>query len=506
MLQPNGSPALPHRPAAPWYHRFLSLRWRLAFVYIALFSIFVSVLSIFLYRSTADLLLNSGQMAFPQHVVEIRSQLLHDICDNNTLHQTNAILKQEPADDIDAIYLIDSSGRVTASNNSTLLNQPFPYIDHSFFSSPHPSVSKTFTGIERNGSSFNGLLVPLQAPPNCAVQNKLPPYLAIITSYSNERNTLRNILLLAGTASLLMIILGALVISLLTGVMLRPLQRVTRATQALAAGDLQQRVPIPEGDELGNLAASFNQMAERIEKTLEAYQASERRARRFVSDASHELRTPITSLRGFTEVLMRGAKDDPETAQRVLKLMKGEAERMSRLVGDLLTLARLDEGRVTEMENVDLVDVAIESVRQAKTRANPRCKIMLDMATQERLRVRANPELLKQMLALLLDNAVKYGCLPSNDKVLLRLDRKAHNALISVIDYGKGILPADLPHVFDRFYRGDHSSSAGGTPIIGAGLGLSIAIAIAQAHKGNITACSKPDKETVFTVTLPCLD
>src|SRR5947208_15348841 len=129
------------------------------------------------------------------------------------------------------------------------------------------------------------------------------------------------------------------------------------ATQAMALGDLQRRVKVPHSDdEIGALAASYNQMADRIEQLFEVQQASHRRTRRFVSDASHELRTPITSLRGFTEVLMRGAKDDPATAQRVLKLMKNEAERMTRLVNDLLMLARLDEEHPLELSDVDLVD------------------------------------------------------------------------------------------------------------------------------------------------------
>jgi signal transduction histidine kinase len=345
--------------------------------------------------------------------------------------------------------------------------------------------------------------------------------LVVLISYFVQHETLRNLLIVVGMATIIMIALGTIVIFFLTGIMLRPLRRMTDTVRAIALGDLKQRVRLAgpqSNDEIGTLAMSFNEMVDQVEHALEAREASERRAQRFVSDASHELRTPITSLRGFTEVLMRGAKDDPETAQRVLKLMKNEAERMTRLVNDLLTLARLDEGGPLNMTDVDLVDVAIEGVRQAKMLAIQRPddgrKVLLDLATQERLKVRADAERLKQMLLLLLDNAIKYGLAGPDGWIILRLDKQDDYATLEVINNGRGIAQEDLPHIFDRFYRGHHSapvhpngnssSSIGGPPIAGTGLGLSIAIAIAHAHTGDVTAYSEPDNETLFTVKLPC--
>jgi len=347
--------------------------------------------------------------------------------------------------------------------------------------------------------------------------------LVVLISYFVQHEALRNLLIVVGIVTIIMIALGTIVIFFLTGIMLRPLRRMTDTVRAIALGDLKQRVRLAgpqSNDEIGTLAMSFNEMVDQMEHALEAREASERRAQRFVSDASHELRTPITSLRGFTEVLMRGAKDDPETAQRVLKLMKNEAERMTRLVNDLLTLARLDEGGPLNMTDVDLVDVAIEGVRQAKMLATERPddgrKVLLDLATQERLKVRADAERLKHMLLLLLDNAVKYGRAGPDGWIIVRLDKQDGYVILEVINNGQGIAPEDLPHIFDRFYRGQHSapvrpdgnssSIPGGHPIAGTGLGLSIAIAIAHAHAGNVTAHSEPDKETVFTAKLPCTD
>jgi signal transduction histidine kinase len=347
--------------------------------------------------------------------------------------------------------------------------------------------------------------------------------LEVLISYFVQHAALRNLLIVVGIATIIMIAIGTIVIFFLTGIMLRPLRRMTDTVRAIALGDLKQRVQLTglqSNDEIDTLAMSFNEMVDQMEHALEAREASERRAQRFVSDASHELRTPITSLRGFTEVLMRGAKDDPETAQRVLKLMKNEAERMTRLVNDLLTLARLDQREPLNLSDVDLVDVAIEGVQQAKMlaaeRPNDERKVILDLATQERLKVRADVERLKQMLLLLLDNAVKYGRAGPDGWIIVRLERENGYGTIKVMNNGRGITQEDLPYIFDRFYRGQRfpitrpngssSSTASGPPIIGTGLGLSIAMAVAHAHSGEVTASSEPDKETVFTVKLPCVD
>jgi signal transduction histidine kinase len=498
----------PGRKRPRWFHPFFNLRWRLAFVYMALFGIFVAILSGLLYSSANALIYGNGHTAFPQRVVQLRKQFLHDICNNQTLVNAGNFIEQgDMPNDIDTIYVIDISGKVVASSNSNLVNQPFPYINQAFFSSYHPSTTRSFQVPNPAGNSRDGLLLPMHTPQNCS-RTSFMGYLAATTSYSLENATLRNLFMMIGVVAIFMILLGTGIIVFLTGYMLRPLRDMAAASQAIAHGDLQQRVRLPQSeDEVGTLARSFNAMAERIERAFQVQQESEHRAQRFVSDASHELRTPITSLRGFTEVLMRGAKDDPETAQRVLKLMKNEAERMTRLVNDLLTLARLDEGRALQIQDVDLVDIAVEGIQQAKTLAGDTCKVLLNLLTQERLKMQGDSERLKQMLLVLLENAIKYGCRAPEGKVVLVLDKQNEHALLQIIDNGPGIAPEDLPHIFDRFYRGQHTplSHAGGAPIAGTGLGLAIAIATARAHQGNITVSSTLNKKTVFTVTLPCL-
>jgi two-component system, OmpR family, sensor kinase len=489
----------------PWYAPLLSLRWRLAVVYSALFGIFVVLLSILLYSSTSNLLLSNAQAAFPTRARALRTLLVQEVCSTATPQTPANFIQQNMPSDVDHVYLLDKSGKVLASNDGSLLKQPFPYFSATFFANAPNNVEKSFPGPALSNATSTGLLFSLQPSQNCLSPQHLPAYIALITSYNDEQNTLRTILLMLGVTSALMIGLGALIISFFTGIMFKPLRQVTRATRALARGDLEQRVPLMQSkDEIADLAASFNQMADRIQQMFAAQQASERRAQRFVSDASHELRTPITSLRGFTEVLIRGAKDDPATAQHVLGLMKSEAERMTNLVNDLLTLARLDEGNIPAPDDIDLVDVAVECLQRARKQAPVEYKLALGLTTQERLKVHANGEQTKQMLQMLLDNALKYGCTGPQKKVVLQLDKKEHHAQLQVIDYGAGIAEDDLSHIFERFYRG-HNAVETPTRVPGTGLGLPIALAIAQAYQGTITVCSYPDQETIFTASFPCL-
>lgn len=492
---------------APWYSPLLSLRWRLAVVYSLLFSVFVALLSIFIYDATSHLLLRNAQATFPQRAQELRTLLIEEVCDTSPTKTFTTFLQQNTTNDIDTIYLLDKNGKVLASSDGSLLNRAFPYTNPSFFTSAAAALTHPFQKQSPGPLSSDGLLLPLQPPANCLTPQRLPSYMAVLTSYSNERDTQRDILLMLGATSVFMIATGALIISFFTGIMFRPLKQVTRATRALARGDLQQRVPLRHGhDEIETLAASFNQMADRIEQMFAAQQASEQRARRFVSDASHELRTPITSLRGFTEVLIRGAKDDPATAQRVLGMMKNEAERMTQLVNDLLALARLDEGHVPAPADLDLVAVAVECLQQARTQTPDGCRLALELATHQRLRIHANQEQIQQMLLILLQNALKYGCTGEQKRILLRLDKKVGHALVQVVDNGVGIAADDLPHIFDRFYRGENAHLSTSTPIPGTGLGLPIALAIAQAYQGTLTACSEANQETVFTASFQCVE
>jgi len=330
------------------------------------------------------------------------------------------------------------------------------------------------------------------------------------TTYAISHTTAQSVLFFSlQVAVFVLIAVGIFILFFLTNLLLRPLRRMSDAAQAITLGDLQQRERLQPlmkcDDEVSKIASSLTIMGEQLEQASQSQRSSEQRFRRLISDASHQLRTPLTSIRGFTEVLMRGAKDDPETANRVLKLIKSEAERMTRLVNDLLTLAHFDVEQDIEKQYVDLVDIAVEGVEQAKVLATDDRKITIYFATHERLGVRANADHLKQVLHILFDNALKYGRPAPEGWVRLQLDQQDGHALIQVIDNGKGIHADYLPHIFDRFYRGEHMPIYEAPWKIpqGTGLGLSIARAIVMAHKGSITVLSTPETETIFTVKLP---
>ncbi len=313
-----------------------------------------------------------------------------------------------------------------------------------------------------------------------------------------------------GLVALGAIVLGTLLAFFLNTLLLQSLWRVTDAAQAIATGDLKQRerlpLRLPPQDEIDRLAGSLNEMVTRLERAEELQLASELRFRRFFSDASHQLRTPLTSLRGFTEVLMRGAKDDPEMSTRVLKLMKSEAERMTLLINDLLILARLDDSRPIKKEYIDLLALATEEIEKARLRAKDTRPISLSILTEKRLDLKGDPERIHQLFFVLLDNALRYGRLAPEGTIRIELDREDEFSVIRVIDNGEGIASNDLAHIFDAFYRVQPKRNSHGTNPTGTGLGLTIAAAIVRAHAGTISVYSEPGKGTTFTVKLPCAE
>jgi signal transduction histidine kinase len=304
------------------------------------------------------------------------------------------------------------------------------------------------------------------------------------------------------------VVVGTALTWVVTTVLLRPLWRVTDAAQAIAIGDLEQRgrlpLRLPPQDEIDRLAGSLNEMATKLEYAQEMQHASEERFRRFFSDASHQLRTPLTSIRGFTELLMRGAKDDTEISKHILIRMKDENERMTHLVNDLLTIARLDDQHRLKLKYIDLIELAIESIEQTRTHAKDDRQIVLDIGTNARLGLQADHERIKQLLFILLDNALKYGRPSLEGKIILKLDKQDAQVVILVKDNGEGIAPEDLEHIFDAFYRGRHRRAT--TPSVGAGLGLTIASTIARVHNGTISVCSSAEQGTEFKVMLPSAD
>jgi two-component system OmpR family sensor kinase len=247
-------------------------------------------------------------------------------------------------------------------------------------------------------------------------------------------------------------------------------------------------------------------MLDRIQATIAERVRSETRLRHFAADASHELRTPLAAVSGYTEVLLLGAKDDPETAEHILRQMNGELARMNRLVGDLLTLARLEASLPMHVEALMVAPLLEGLVEETRLLAagSGRDLVVSEPRTEAAggLAVLADPDRLHQILLNLLHNAVKFT--PDGGRITIGAVRRNGTVAISVADTGPGIAAAELPLLFERFYRGDKARARGGdTRAGGAGLGLAIAQGLAQAQGGLIEVTSTPGAGSTFRVVLP---
>lgn len=277
---------------------------------------------------------------------------------------------------------------------------------------------------------------------------------------------------------------------------LRPLERIEDAAEHIAAGDLTERVPaFRSGTEIGRLAHALNGMLGQIERAFAARTDSEATLRRFVSDASHELRTPVAAIRGHAEMWRTGVNDDLDL---VMSRIESESVRMGDLVDDLLILARLDQARPLERRPVDLLSLATDAVVDAQA-LQPQRAIRLDA------RPGADPPLvvgdearLRQILANLLTNALAHT--PVDAPIEVRVRARDDRVEASVTDAGPGMPPEVVAKVFDRFYRADpgRTRDHGGT-----GLGLAIVKSLVEAHGGEVTCTSAPGRGTTFAISLP---
>lgn len=239
-----------------------------------------------------------------------------------------------------------------------------------------------------------------------------------------------------------------------------------------------------------------------VQKSTQPAEASMERMRQFMADAAHELRTPVTVLRNRADVTLQRERD-PAELTTAMRAMGDEADRLGRIVDDLMTIARADAGeRTVERRRVSLDDIALDAAEAARAMATAR-GVTLDAAEFEEAWVEGDVRLLHQLLMILLDNAIKFT--PRGGTVSFAVGMRDGHPVASVRDTGIGIAASDLPHIFDRFYRGDPARTRGSADAKagGAGLGLAIAQWIAGAHDAAIAVFSEPGKGSKFRVTFP---
>ncbi len=310
--------------------------------------------------------------------------------------------------------------------------------------------------------------------------------------------TLVNVMMGAAVAALGASIVAAV---LLAQWLTSPVRRLTQASRALAAGRLDVRVQ--EGLfgslELAELAHSFNDMAERLQESIDIISADRDRSRAFVADVSHELRTPIAALRTFNELLQEGAGDDPATREEFLEQSRHQIERLDWLAMNLLEQSKLDSGLVSlDLRVEDLRAVVESAIQQAQPVADRKGVDLVAHLPPEAVRQPHDPPRVGQVLANLIGNAIKFT--PSGGRVDVEVSATSGGARLSVSDTGVGIPPDEMPHVFDRFWRGARRPELRAS---GSGLGLSIVRSIVDMHDGMINITSSPDVGTRVTVDLP---
>lgn len=278
---------------------------------------------------------------------------------------------------------------------------------------------------------------------------------------------------------------------------LNPIDRITSAAQEISASDLHRRLNLKlPNDEVGRLAATFDDMLARLEDAFE-------RQKRFIADASHEMRTPLTILKGDVEVALNRPRSAGEYRQ-TLEMVNQTTDRLTALVEELFLLARTDNNQYPlELEQFNLSDLLTKEVANLMPRAIKK-KVALNLDAPDKLPIEADPAKLSRLFLNLIDNAIKYS--NAGDAVSVTADIKNGQVCVGIADNGPGIPPDHLAHLFERFYRADKARSrreSDASSSSGAGLGLSIAQWLAEAHNGHIEVASKVNEGTTFFVWLP---
>jgi two-component system OmpR family sensor kinase len=358
-----------------------------------------------------------------------------------------------------------------------------------FRDDPGPGGPRTYLtvgSVEAGGPSFRIRAEKLSDGSTLVVGNPL----------SDVESTLNTLLTVE-----IVVTVGALVVAGALGWWLvrrglRPLTEVQATADAITAGDLDRRVPGDDArTEVGHVALALNTMLTRIQSAFAERDATEAKLRRFVADASHELRTPLAAVSAYAELFERGARERPQDLARVISGIRVEADRMGRLVQDLLLLARLDEGRPLEREPVDLVALAHEAADTSRT-VSAAWPVSVD--ANGPVEVMGDEGRLRQVFDNLLSNVRAHT--PTGTVTHITVASDDGFAVVGVADNGPGMTEDESQRVFERFYRVDPSRSREHG---GAGLGLGIVAAIVQAHGGRVAAAQTPGGGATFTVSIP---
>ena len=349
----------------------------------------------------------------------------------------------------------------------------------------------------KTGYGWRALVVPVYEQES----GEFSGYMTIALPLSDLQHTLRTTASYFAVAGSIIVAIGAWTGRVLVRRALFPLRSIESTAGKIAAGDLTKRVtPHPVTTEVGSLSLSLNTMLTQVEQSFEARQASEQKIKRFVSDASHELRTPLAAISGYCELYAMGGVP-AERIEEVMGRIASESSRMATLVEDLLTLARLDEGRPLEITEIDLVKLADNAVFDLQALDPTRTVGLTGINSRTppmTLIVPADRDRISQVFTNLIGNIVRYT--PEGSPVEIALGRSGDTAIVELRDHGPGIDETDRGRVFERFYRADTSRNRKSG---GSGLGLAIVSGILAAHKGNASLTKTKGGGLTVRIELP---
>lgn len=457
----------------------MSLRIRLTLLYASIVGGILLIFGVAVYASVS--------VSLTSQVDDILQRTAEDIWPNIYVNGSgNLGLKQLPAFDVPPglLFQVWTRDRRLISSASTLTNQPF---DSLGIQSGTPIFRSTNLDTSVGSLHLRVYTVPLAIGDG----ERLIGILQVATSLSVVDATQRLLLVVLVVGALISMSVAALAGWISTRQALAPLDGVTQvALQITRADDLSRRIPYqgPAEDEVGQLINAFNQTLGRLENLFNTQ-------RRFLADVGHELRTPLTVIRGNVDLMRRMDCMDEESMESI----GGEVERLTRLVGDLLLLAQAESGKLPlHKQVVEMDTILFEVLHQMRILAKDRLQLRLGNIDQ--VLVCGDADRLKQVLVNLIGNAINYT--PAGGEVVVGLGKEAQRARITVTDNGPGIPAEDLPHIFERFYRGEKSRTRQKNGK-GYGLGLSIAYWIVRNHDGWIEVTSQKDIGTTFSVSLP---
>jgi two-component system, OmpR family, sensor kinase len=472
-----------------------SVRVRLTLWYTGLLALFLVILSFVTYfifwRST--LLRTDSNLAelSEAFLSTVQAEMLDEHGPEAVrLATQEAIVEHRFRDHVFAV--IDPKGGLLASSQE-LPNEPSPA--GLLSSAPFQRLIADFAGSDRLLKNIEGGRSGYRAFVRKFPLKGQTYTLVILQSLHPQREMLEEVQATFEWVIPIAIVLASLGGYILARKSLAPVMAMSNQAGRISAANLHERLPIQNAkDELGRLASAFNDLLERVDQSFE-------RQRRFMSDASHELRTPAAILRGESEVALSRGERPAEEYRESLAVLHAEAQRLTQIVEDLFTLTRADAGQYPLSPQEFYLDELVADCTHAARSLALAKHITLTCEIPEELPIRADEALLRRMILNLLDNAIKYT--PAQGRVTVTCERAGSEYALSVTDSGPGI-PADLQQrVFERFFRVDKARTRTENDGGGAGLGLSIARWIAEAHHGRLILARSDSSGSTFTALLP---